>query len=531
MAPLFRRKVDDDQAFERIYERHVRDVYRYAAAMLGEAADAEDVTQTTFLNAYRSFQAGTRPDKPRSWLIAIAHNVCRQRFRQAQRRPREVEFDERVAEAAVADPGAPSAQDLRRALSELPPNQRAALVMRELEGSSYTEIAAVLGITVSALETLLFRARRALREQLEERLSCEEAAFAIHKQLEGRLPMSERAGLRAHLRACPECTSLAQSQRAQRRALKSLVLVPLPSGLPHWFGGHASTGAAGAAGAGGLTVAGAATTGGGAAGVGAGASSALLAGAAAKAAAVVAVGAVVGGGYAGTKLVVLPAVHAPSPSAARAAAATGAGPGARPAAATPAFDASRLLVSLHAPGQAAPHAVQGGRSAQAHRVAQIHAAAHTQRAAHGNGADAASRAGTNSLGRLKKTLVQGQHVPTHTGHGTSETPAARPATPARGAKQNSHATVKTAQTPREQPQPRSRAKTPKVDATTTPARTHPAPNAHAGAKGKTADTTVTTDTTEATDTTGTTEATDAVPPVATESTADPRAHPGRGQGR
>src|SRR4051812_37629537 len=248
MAPLFRRKVDDDQAFEEIYERHVRDVYRYAAGMLGEAADAEDVTQTTFLNAYRSFQAGTRPDKPRSWLIAIAHNVCRQRFRQAQRRPREVEFDERVAEAAVQDPGAPSAEDLRRALSELPPNQRAALVMRELEGSSYTEIADVLGISVSALETLLFRARRALREQLEGQLNCEEAAFAIHKQLEGRLPTSERAGLRAHLRACPECTSLAQSQRAQRRALKSLVLVPLPSGLPHWFGGHA--GAAGTAGGG-----------------------------------------------------------------------------------------------------------------------------------------------------------------------------------------------------------------------------------------------------------------------------------------
>src|SRR4051812_29259513 len=407
MAPLFRKKVDDDQAFEEIYERHVRDVYRYAAGMLGEAADAEDVTQTTFLNAYRSFQAGTRPDKPRSWLIAIAHNVCRQRFRQAQRRPREVEFDERVAEAAVQDPGAPSAEDLRRALSELPPNQRAALVMRELEGSSYTEIAGVLGISVSALETLLFRARRALREQLEGQLNCEEAAFAIHKQLEGRLPTSERAGLRAHLRACPECTSLAQSQRAQRRALKSLVLVPLPSGLPHWFGGHAgAAGTAGAAGAGGLTVAGAATTGGGAAGVGAGASSALFAGAAAKAAAVVAVGAVVGGGYVGTKLVVLPAVHVSSPAAAHAPPPTRAERGARPTAAMRAFDASRILVSLRALGQPALHAVQGSRSAQAHRVAQARIGAHTQRAAHGKGAPAATRAGKSSRARLNQALGQ-----------------------------------------------------------------------------------------------------------------------------
>src|SRR5881397_2246898 len=121
MAPVFLRRADDDKAFERLYERNVQSVYRYAAAMLGEAADAEDVTQTTFLNAYRAFQNGTRPEKPHSWLIAIAHNVCRQRFRQAQRRPHEVAFDERIGEReAAVESIAPSAEDLRRALSQLP---------------------------------------------------------------------------------------------------------------------------------------------------------------------------------------------------------------------------------------------------------------------------------------------------------------------------------------------------------------------------------------------------------------------------
>ena len=297
MAPMFRRKVDDEAAFERLYERHVRDVYRYAVGMLGEAADAEDVTQTTFLNAYRAFQGGTRPEKPHSWLIAIAHNVCRQRFRQAQRRPHEVGFDERIGEAdTVPESTAPSAEDLRRALSQLPPNQRAAVVMRELEGCSYAEIADVLGISVSALETLLFRARRALREQLEEQLTCQEAAFAINKQIDGRLSMSERRGLRAHLRACSECHSLAQSQRAQRRALKALVLVPLPATFSHWIGNQTAAAATGTAGAGGLAAVGA-TTGGGAA---AGASSLLAGGVAAKVAAVVVTGVVVGSGtYAG----------------------------------------------------------------------------------------------------------------------------------------------------------------------------------------------------------------------------------------
>src|SRR3954471_8335463 len=97
MAPLLRRTTGHDAAFERLYRRHVRDVYRYSYAVLGAQADAEDVTQTTFLNAYRAFKAGERPTRPHNWLIAIAHNVCRQRFRRQQRRPAEVELDESLA--------------------------------------------------------------------------------------------------------------------------------------------------------------------------------------------------------------------------------------------------------------------------------------------------------------------------------------------------------------------------------------------------------------------------------------------------
>src|SRR4051794_12534226 len=85
MTPRFALKQRPDAAFEALYERHVHEVYRYALAMLGSAPDAEDVTQTTFLNAYRAFQAGDRPRKARPWLRTIAHNVCLQRFRQAAR--------------------------------------------------------------------------------------------------------------------------------------------------------------------------------------------------------------------------------------------------------------------------------------------------------------------------------------------------------------------------------------------------------------------------------------------------------------
>jgi RNA polymerase sigma-70 factor, ECF subfamily len=237
MTPVLAQRPRSDRGFERLYKRHVGDVYRYALAVMRNPADAEDVTQTTFLNAYRSYvEKGSRPEKPQNWLIAIAHNVCRQRFRQSSRRPAEVGFEDDIADT-IADDDTPSGDDIRRALGHLAFNQRAALVMRELEGRSYAEIAEILDVSTSAVETLIFRARRALREQLEGSITCGEAEFAISRQLDGRLPRGERGQLRAHLRECTECSSFARRQRAQRGALKTLALVPVPTSLTSFFGG------------------------------------------------------------------------------------------------------------------------------------------------------------------------------------------------------------------------------------------------------------------------------------------------------
>src|SRR5918911_555457 len=164
MAPLLAQRARTDRAFERMYQRHVGDVYRYALVVLRNPDDAEDVTQTTFMNAYRAFARGERPRTPQNWLITIAHNVCRQRFRQLQRQPSELPLEEEEIAQLAPDDEAPTADDIRRALSHLAFNQRAALVMRELEGRSYAEIAEVLNVSTSAVETLIFRARRALRE-------------------------------------------------------------------------------------------------------------------------------------------------------------------------------------------------------------------------------------------------------------------------------------------------------------------------------------------------------------------------------
>ena len=151
-----------DRAFEQLYRRHARDVYQYALAVLSNPADAEDVTQTTFLNAYRAFERGERPQKPHNWLIAIAHNVCRMRWRQAGSRPKEVALEE-APEPVAFDQERPDLAEVLAALAQLSFNQRAAVVMRELEGRSYQEISEVLGVSVSAVEALLFRARRRLQ--------------------------------------------------------------------------------------------------------------------------------------------------------------------------------------------------------------------------------------------------------------------------------------------------------------------------------------------------------------------------------
>jgi RNA polymerase sigma factor (sigma-70 family) len=152
-----------DEAFEQLYRRYVKDVYHYALALLRNPADAEDVTQTTFLNAYRAYQRGEVIRKPHNWLIKIAHNVARSRYGRVSRRVKEVPLEEHVDRLAVPEEERPNVEGVLHALGRLPFNQRAALIMRELEGRSYVEISETLGVSVAAVETLIFRARRSLR--------------------------------------------------------------------------------------------------------------------------------------------------------------------------------------------------------------------------------------------------------------------------------------------------------------------------------------------------------------------------------
>ena len=296
-------------ALDDLYRHHVGEVYRYTYAVLGNHADAEDVTQTTFVNALRALERGESPENASAWLIAIAQNVVRQRWRQAASRPAEVELVHDVPETTHEEDI--EVDELVRALQRIPPAQREALVMRELEGRSYNEIAGLLGLTTSALETLLFRARRSLAEELENVVTCQNAELAMSKQLDGRLSRKERRRLDEHLAECPDCARLAEMQKRQRRAFKGLAVLPIPVGLALFKGAPSASAAAslptiglgatgttsnGAVGASGVGVGGA-TSGGAVAG------GSLVAAAAKVAAVIVAATVAAGVAYKGVQLV------------------------------------------------------------------------------------------------------------------------------------------------------------------------------------------------------------------------------------
>jgi RNA polymerase sigma-70 factor (ECF subfamily) len=154
-----------DTSFERLYRRHRRDVYGAVLRDVRDPDEAEDVTQIAFLNAFRAIRRGEEPDKPRAWLVTIAKNVVRRRYRALATRPQEVPLDPELA-PDLLDLDGPTAGEIAAAIRRLPPNQRAVILLREIQGRTYAEIAEELDLSLPAVETLIFRARGNLSEEL-----------------------------------------------------------------------------------------------------------------------------------------------------------------------------------------------------------------------------------------------------------------------------------------------------------------------------------------------------------------------------
>jgi RNA polymerase sigma-70 factor, ECF subfamily len=166
VSPSLEPRLTRDSSFERLYRRHRRDVYGAVLRDVRDPDEAEDVTQIAFMNAFRAIRRGEEPDKPRAWLVTIARNVVRRRYQALARRPQEVALEQEVA-ADLVDVNGPTAGEIAAAIRRLPPNQRAVILLREIQGRSYAEIAEELELSLAAVETLIFRARRSLSQELQ----------------------------------------------------------------------------------------------------------------------------------------------------------------------------------------------------------------------------------------------------------------------------------------------------------------------------------------------------------------------------
>ena len=254
-----------------LYERHHAALLSFCRHMLGSLQDGEDALQQTFLRAHRALSDGPPPDAMRPWLFAIARNRCRTLLAARRESTVALEDFEPSFDGLAEDVGRRAdLRELVHDLARLPEDQREALVLFELGGSSQTEIARVLACPPAKVKALVFQARSTLIAERDARSTpCE----AIREQLAvARGGLLRRGSLRRHLRQCAPCDAYRLAVAGQRDALASLLPVLPTAGLKAAVlaaaglsggGGTAAAAAGGAASLGGVAAGGGAASAGG----------------------------------------------------------------------------------------------------------------------------------------------------------------------------------------------------------------------------------------------------------------------------
>jgi RNA polymerase sigma-70 factor (ECF subfamily) len=172
----------DRARFEQLVLPHLDAAFNFARWLLKSREDAEDVAQEAMLRAYRFFR-GYQGGDPRAWLLQIVRNTCYTWLERKRPLELQAEFDEELHVAATPSPEAlaiagSERERLSRALDTLSARSREVLVLRELEGCSYKEIAAITSIPIGTVMSTLARARERLQRALHNP-SVEEAAHDL----------------------------------------------------------------------------------------------------------------------------------------------------------------------------------------------------------------------------------------------------------------------------------------------------------------------------------------------------------------
>ena len=279
----------DEAAFAQIFRRYHQPLYRYCRAITGNSEEAADALQNTMLKVMRSLPGERRQIELKPWLFRVAHNEAVSLLRARRPHAELEEGDGRTV--AGPEAGIAAREDLRELmadLEELPERQRATVILRELNGLSFAEIASVFATSTAAAKQAAYDGRTALQDYAKGRaMNCDAAMRAISDR-DGKLGTSRK--LRGHLRGCEACASF-KAALDQRSGQLAAIAPALPATaaaavMQKLFGGGGSLGG-GSAGGGSVGLA--------AAGTKLAAGGAALKGTAAVVAAAVAASAAVGG--------------------------------------------------------------------------------------------------------------------------------------------------------------------------------------------------------------------------------------------
>jgi len=160
------------QPFETILEAHHAEIYRYILRLTARGAEAQDISQETFLRAYRAYRSLAPDANVRAWLFTIATNLCRNHFRAEKRRraahaaarARRVETDESQPESEAL--AKETRASLERAVTTLPLKQRMAFILRKIHDLDYDAIARSLECSAESARAHVFQALRKIRQSM-----------------------------------------------------------------------------------------------------------------------------------------------------------------------------------------------------------------------------------------------------------------------------------------------------------------------------------------------------------------------------
>ncbi|MGN1098221.1 MAG: RNA polymerase sigma factor, partial [Clostridia bacterium] len=163
-------KKGDEKAFEQLVRENQNKIYAVCLNMLKNSHDAQDAAQETFIKAYRGLSAFMGESRVDTWLTRIAVNTCLDMIR---KRRDTVNIDDSLDAASEETPETESEKNtrveaVRKAVRELPPDMRAVVVLRDIEGHSYEDVAQMLNINIGTVRSRLFRAREKLKNLLLE---------------------------------------------------------------------------------------------------------------------------------------------------------------------------------------------------------------------------------------------------------------------------------------------------------------------------------------------------------------------------